>query len=85
VFDVHYEPVTFDGLPGWGEDDHLAAFRAFCASAPALKEPAALVDVARRALGEAGRVATSDDARAFFECWFRPHRVAHAGPGGLLT
>ena len=77
---VSNEPVTFADLPGWADDDHLAAFKAFCASAAATGGPAA-----RRALDQAAGITTAAQARAFFEAHFRPARILHDGPRGLLT
>jgi membrane-bound lytic murein transglycosylase A len=88
------EPVAFDTLDGWRDDDHAAAWRAFRLSAL----HAASNPPKTRALGIDGlamaRVATRaaqlpeeldrEQARAFFEAHFQPHRVA--GPaGGFLT
>jgi membrane-bound lytic murein transglycosylase A len=91
-----FEPVPFADLPGWNADDHLAAFRAFLRSAPALgrsgpspgKTKAAdgpLIAAAERASALAPSIATPADARAFFEAHFVPHRVVHNGAAGLLT
>lgn len=94
---TRFEPATFADLPGWETDDHLAAFKAFLASAPRIK-------AAAKAGNKAGAVAfpsellaacdaaaklptpvTKAAARAFFESTFTPHRVVHAAPRGLLT
>lgn len=91
--------VEFSALPGWGVDDHLAAFQAFLRSArvltrspppaaPSAETPAGtaeadLIAVAARAL--ALDVGDAAAARAFFETYFSPHRVVHAGAEGLLT
>jgi membrane-bound lytic murein transglycosylase A len=94
---TRFEPATYADLPGWETDDHLAAFKAFLASAPRIK-------AAAKAGNKAGAVAipsellaacdaaaklptpvTKAAARAFFEATFTPHRVIHAAPRGLLT
>lgn len=84
-----YEPAAFSDLAGWETDDHAAALAAFQLSASRLLAKAEggasglsanLLDVARAA----STVAPSD-ARSFFEGHFKPHRVVHNGPGGLLT
>ena len=93
-----FEPVPFSALPGWEGDDQLAAFRAFLRSAPALDgsgaadgaggtkvDDAPLVAVAGRAVACQASITTRDDARAFFERHFVPHRVVHDGAEGLLT
>lgn len=86
-----YEPVTFADLPGWDGDDHAAALAAFQRSARRLLEKSAVkpaAGAASPAFLAAARAAAAIDpasARAFFETHFTPHRVAHNGPGGLLT
>jgi len=89
------EAVAFSGLPGWDADDHLAAFRAFVRSAPALGKSnasgqtkaadASLIAIAREAAAIDASVASARDAKAFFETRFTPHRVVHNGAAGLLT
>lgn len=93
-----FEPVSFAALEGWGEDDHLAAFRAFVRSAaPVLRSatsaklsgktapPEGLLAACKEALGCADEVTSAEQARVFFEERFVPHRVVHDGPEGLLT
>ena len=93
---VTFEPVSFADLPGWAADDHLAAFRAFLRSGPALGRAgtapdrtqtagAALIAVAKEAAASVPGVASAADAKAFFEAHFTPHRVVHTGAEGLLT
>ena len=86
---VTFKPVPFSELPGWSDDDHLAAFRAYCGSAHAViasrTSPDATALVAAAALAHAPRVQASDEARQFFEAHFRPARMVHAGAPGLLT
>lgn len=92
-----YAPMTFDELPGWSADDHLAAFKAFLASCPKVQQlargngrpgrrsvPADLV----AACEEAQRLPAKPkrtDARLYFERHFRPHRVLHGSPNALFT
>jgi membrane-bound lytic murein transglycosylase A len=93
--DVTFAPATFADLPHWAEDDHAAAFAAFLVSARRLLEraregakpatPEALLRVARVAVDSSGHVHSADEARAFFEEHFTPHRVVHADAEGLLT
>jgi len=88
------EPVTFGDLPGWADDDHLAALKAFQASCPQVvagkagrstgSDAAALVAACTTALALPSKM-TRVTARAFFESQFRPHRIVHSGPEGLLT
>lgn len=66
-------------LPGWTQEDHLAAFRAFQATCAAAQEAHG-----RRACDEARKVKAGDDetARRFFETRFRVEPVSEQG---LLT
>ncbi|MBV9287443.1 MAG: MltA domain-containing protein [Hyphomicrobiales bacterium] len=92
---MRFAPVGFESLLGFGEDDHLAAFRCFAGSARALAagkaevRPARSASLALLAAGRAAlqaRVADGAQARRFFEAWFRPFRVIAEPPGeGLLT
>lgn len=92
-----YDPISFDELPGWADDDHLAALRAFQASCPrviagkagtgkAATEPltAALVPVCMAAMELPAKL-TRAEARSFLERNFQPHRVVHMATEGLLT
>jgi membrane-bound lytic murein transglycosylase A len=91
---VRFEPISFHDLPGWAEDDHLAALKAFQASCPQViagkagkstgSEAAALVAACTTAMALPPTM-TRLMARTFFETQFRPHRIAHAGSEGLLT
>lgn len=95
-----YAPVTFEDVPGWASDDHLAAWKAFLASCkPLLKAaqggskagprptPQALLDVCQLALlgDPSGAKQTRDGARRFFEQHFSPHSVTQTASEGLLT
>ena len=95
---VAFVPVSYDAVPGWKEDDHLAAFQAFLVSSARLEKLAAegsgylgqqpsgaLLSVARRARVERDRVRSAADARQFFESHFKPHVVRHDGPKSLFT
>ena len=90
--------ATFADLPGWQQDDHLAAFKTFQKSCEiviaaskagnkggATPTPAALLSACDSGLKLAAKRITESEARAFFEGQFTPHRVAHQGPAGLLT
>lgn len=90
------EPLAFSSLTGWAGDDHLAAFRTFLKSCRRLTRQAAAAAAEGKAPPNARLVANclsaatvsridGPGARAFFETRFRPHRVVHAGPPGLLT
>jgi membrane-bound lytic murein transglycosylase A len=97
---VSFDPIPFAELPGWRDDDHLAAWKAFLASCgPVLKAqqhelkpgssatPQALIDVCSRALAAANSkpAQTRQGARRFFETYFQPQRVAGSQSAGLLT
>ena len=91
---VTFDPISFSDVPGWSDDDHLAAWKAFLASCGAVlktaqrrpKSPAhlrrikALLDVCALALAEtkAGSRPNAPRRPAFFETYFRPHRVSGA-------
>ncbi len=88
------EPRAFTSLPGFDDDDALAAFRCFLMSARSIaagrpeerraRAPSsALVRAARAAL--AAKVDNRADAQAFFTRWFRPYRVEPASGDGFLT
>lgn len=93
--DVTFAPAAFADLPHWADDDHAAAFATFVVSSRRLLErardgltpasPEALLRVARIAVDSSGNIHSANDARAFFEEHFTPHRVMHADAQGLLT
>ena len=91
-----YQPAAWGDLDGWGNDDHLAAFRAFltsCRAKPAKQQPAndtiATIAVALGDICARARVSGALDeagARRFFEDNFRPLRIARLGQtDGFLT
>jgi len=89
-----FEPVSFQDLPAWAEDDHLAALRAFQSSCPQViagkagksdgPGAAELVAACTTAMALPPKT-TRLMARLFFESQFRPHRIVHAKAEGLLT
>jgi membrane-bound lytic murein transglycosylase A len=95
----NYKPVAFAELPGWEQDDHLAAFKAFLkscervmvtarertAESKSQPPPPALVNACSEASRLAGQIKAKEAARAFFEANFTPSAVAHTGPQGMLT
>jgi membrane-bound lytic murein transglycosylase A len=89
TFPLRLLVADFKSLPGWAEDDHLAAFRAFCVSASVIatgnKSDPDIGAVCRAGLDAAAEISTPSAARAFFERHFRALRVEHQGPPGLLT
>jgi membrane-bound lytic murein transglycosylase A len=97
---ITLDPIQFSELPDWSTDDHLAAWKAFLASCgPLLKigqgnpkpgsygSPAALLEACTLAqvTAKSGVAQTRQGARAFFETFFRPHRVSGTQSAGLLT
>jgi membrane-bound lytic murein transglycosylase A len=95
---VEYQAVEFATLPGWAEDDHLAALKAFATScqriqaaaragnkAGATPTPPALLVICAQAGELLAKAATRNKAKAFFEQHFTPHRVVHTAASGLLT
>ena len=73
-------------LPGWGDEDHLAAFRAYVEGCGATRDAVGRAVCARAQAMTARSTVTPSDARAFFEASFSavPARTADGGPG-LLT
>lgn len=93
-----FKPDTFANLPGWEQDDHAAAFKAFLKSCDRViaavkagnkagpKPPTpALLSACDAALQRAAKPVPEAAARVFFETHFTPHRVMHASDTGLLT
>ena len=86
------EPLTWSGLDGWTEDDHVAAFKTFMDSCKAIlprkrvTQPmlGALQHICRRARSYVA--SDKEKARGFFEMNFRPVRIATLGEAaGFLT
>ena len=98
---ITLDPIPFGDVPGWGDDDHLAAWKAFLASCGPLLNAAqrqpepgkrnsrqqALLDACSLALATAksGGAQTRKGARQFFETVFRSHRVSGTQSERLLT
>jgi membrane-bound lytic murein transglycosylase A len=88
---AQFIPETFDDLPGWADDDHLAAFAAFRRSAARAEiKPYRSGSLGIRAeafepafaAARAANDGTAAEARHFFERHFRPFLVR---PGGAST
>ena len=85
--------VSFEALPGWRDDDHLAAFQAFCRSArQAGVKPyrdGTIPFAAFKPSFEAALAASVFDgasAKSFFETHFTPVLLKpDNGPSGLVT
>jgi membrane-bound lytic murein transglycosylase A len=91
-------PLSFEDLAGFGEDDHLAAFRVFAQSCACIAEKTAplrkgaaaspaLEAIAHAALRQ--EVLNAAQAKRFFQTHFRPFRVLAKFPAtdneGFLT
>lgn len=91
--------AAFEDLPGWPDDDHLAALQTFGRSCgrvlaavrsgtrngmPPTPGLLSACEDAQALLARDTPV-SRDEARRFFESHFLPHRVVHAGLDGLLT
>lgn len=93
--DTQYEPITWNMIEGWADDDHTAAFASFLKSCQAILKGtpesrpgqpmyAALFRVCEKA-GKA-EPQKPGAARAFFEQNFRPVRISPLGsPDGFVT
>jgi peptidoglycan lytic transglycosylase A len=81
------EALRFEDLPGWADDDHLAAYQAFAASAPALLKAGStsMAGVCHAVLDPGQHPHNSQAARRFFEDSFTPNKIVHHEPVGLLT
>lgn len=93
--ETQYEPLTFADIPGWADDDHLLAFSAFAASCKSISAQRASAPE-QRSLGTSLRgpcnalkhekIATSVQAREFFEKHFVPVRISRLGEAeGFVT
>jgi membrane-bound lytic murein transglycosylase A len=90
-----FKPVDFHDCPGWENDKHLGAFRAFARSArQVLQKPykSGSLGIPFEALepiftdSRETIVETDDKARQFFEKWFRPALIEpDEAPTGFVT
>jgi membrane-bound lytic murein transglycosylase A len=95
ITNSQYEPLKWSDIPGWTDDDQLAAFRTFLASCKPIvaqrdlpKDPKAL-GMSLQEPCRAARAAKVEDAahaRAFFERHFSPLRISKLGDAeGFVT
>jgi membrane-bound lytic murein transglycosylase A len=95
ITNSQYEPLRWSDVPGWTDDDQLAAFRTFLASCKPIvaqreppKDPKAL-GMSLQEPCRAARAAKVEDAahaRAFFERHFSPLRISRLGDAeGFVT
>ncbi len=89
---TRFEHLTFSGLPGWADDDHVAALAAFrqACDAPAKGGSANTRDAIAQICANAIALAAEDaaapaTARDFFETHFQPARIVHPNADGLIT
>ena len=96
---AQYIPLAWTEMPGWKDDDHLAAFQAFRASCRPIAAQQALPDARSldvRPLGDSLRdpcraaraveIFNDARARAFFEEHFAPLKISRLGEGdGFVT
>jgi membrane-bound lytic murein transglycosylase A len=90
-----YAPMAWADIPGWNDDDHLAAFKTFRASCKAISAQTgppgdkALSGSLREPCHEARAAANITDnarARAFFERHFEPLQISRLGEdAGFVT
>jgi membrane-bound lytic murein transglycosylase A len=80
--------LSFDGMAGWKEDDHAAAYATFLKSCGAIQHGTKAMRAARPIYGALYKVCERaaalgtldrDKARAFFEDNFKPVRLAASG------
>jgi membrane-bound lytic murein transglycosylase A len=94
VGDARLEPVSYDRIEGWADDDHAAAFRTFLRSCqpivalrpdlrPGLADPD-LIRICAQAM-ELPDTVSAEDARRFFEAHFTPFAVVPPSGRGFLT
>jgi membrane-bound lytic murein transglycosylase A len=95
ITNSQYVPLRWSDVPGWTDDDQLAAFRTFLASCKPIvaqreppKDPKAL-GMSLQEPCRAARAAKVEDAahaRAFFERHFSPLRISRLGDAeGFVT
>jgi membrane-bound lytic murein transglycosylase A len=91
-----YVPVAWDEIPGWNDDDHLEAYKAFRTSCKSISAQPSAPPADPKALGgslldpcRAARAAAISDAakaKTFFEENFLPLRISRLGEGeGFVT
>lgn len=78
---MQLEPVDFADLPGWAGDDHVSALGCFLNSAGVLGATMPEANGAIAGARAPGAGSRASNARTFFETWFEPHRIVHAGEG----
>ncbi len=95
ISDSQYMPVAWRDIPGWSEDDHLQAFKAFRISCKPISAQRSRLPIpghwAYRCASPAVRQAAPDmsdgaKAKSFFEEHFLPLRISRLGKSeGFVT
>jgi membrane-bound lytic murein transglycosylase A len=95
ITNSQYEPVRWTDIPGWADDDQLAAFATFLTSCKPIlaqreppKDPKALGVSLRDPCyaAQGARIRHNAQARDFFERHFAPVRISRLGEGeGFVT
>jgi peptidoglycan lytic transglycosylase A len=95
ISDSQYIPLSWADIPGWGDDDQLAAYRTFrasCRPIVAQKDPPADAKALGTSLRDPCRAARATEisdgakARAFFEQNFTPLKISRLGQDdGFVT
>ena len=88
TLDSDFVALGFDALPGWAEDHHLAAFRALLRSCQTNATREAGTPYGPLPYREAlalGADLRPDEARNFFETYFKPHCRQATGAQGFVT
>jgi membrane-bound lytic murein transglycosylase A len=91
-----YAPVAWADIPGWNDDDHLQAYKAFRTSCKSISAESTTPAADPKGLGsslrdpcraaKAGDISDAAKARAFFEENFLPLRISRLGEGeGFVT
>jgi membrane-bound lytic murein transglycosylase A len=91
-----YAPVAWADIPGWNDDDHLEAYKAFRTSCKSISTQPSTLPADPKALGSSLRdpcraaraadISDAAEARAFFEEHFLPLRISRLGEGeGFVT
>lgn len=77
-------PIAFEALPGWADDDHARALRAFQASCTVVASSPRDAAPGLAAICTRAKATRPAAARVFFEANFTAHRIAD-GSRGFLT
>jgi membrane-bound lytic murein transglycosylase A len=91
-----YAPVAWADIPGWNDDDHLEAYKAFRTSCKSISAEPPTLPADPKGLGsslrdpcraaKAADISDAAKARAFFEENFLPLRISRLGEGeGFVT